>query len=191
MGKYARLQYEALQREFPDIIENVTGTGLLYAVKLNKKIFSVVAFDGVEMQLRQLGLGVIHGGDNALRFTPHFYISKEEIDLQVDMLRNFLKMVPVSGFKRLAACDSDSVGSHPVSAPVTLTGHLFDKNVLNNALNAIEEFGAKAKVRKILLGSNTSEESVVQLVLESSRVAYLVQKLEELAEANQCRMSRN
>jgi 4-aminobutyrate aminotransferase-like enzyme len=35
-------------------------------------------------------LGVIHGGQNALRFTPHFAITSEEIDMIVDILREGL-----------------------------------------------------------------------------------------------------
>lgn len=72
MGRYAKEQYTALMGEFPELITKVTGTGLLYAVQLNDKVFSVVARDGAELVLRKQGLGVIHGGHNALRFTPHF-----------------------------------------------------------------------------------------------------------------------
>jgi hypothetical protein len=32
-------------------------------------------------------LGVIHGGVNALRFTPHFGITSEEIDLIIEVVR--------------------------------------------------------------------------------------------------------
>jgi len=35
-------------------------------------------------------LGVIHGGQNALRFTPHFAITSEEIDLIIEVLRDAL-----------------------------------------------------------------------------------------------------
>ena len=40
--------YKQLQKEYPDLITSVTGTGLLYAVQLNDKIFSVVAADGAD-----------------------------------------------------------------------------------------------------------------------------------------------
>ena len=33
---------------------------------------------------------MIHGGQNALRFTPHFAITSEEIDMIVDILREAL-----------------------------------------------------------------------------------------------------
>ena len=67
----------------------VTGTGLLYQVKLDPKIV-VTAMDGVEMTLRRLGINVIHGGTNALRFTPNFDITKDGIDMQVDYVRRVI-----------------------------------------------------------------------------------------------------
>ena len=36
------------------------------------------------------GLGVIHGGTNALRFTPHFAITSEEIDMIVKIIEQAL-----------------------------------------------------------------------------------------------------
>ena len=42
----------------------------------------------VEMWCRKNGLGVIHGGINALRFTPHFAITSEEIDMIVEIVRS-------------------------------------------------------------------------------------------------------
>jgi 4-aminobutyrate aminotransferase-like enzyme len=33
---------------------------------------------------------VIHGGENALRFTPHFAITTEEVDLIVKIVRESL-----------------------------------------------------------------------------------------------------
>ena len=35
-------------------------------------------------------MGVIHGGQNALRFTPHFAITSAEIDLIIGILRDCL-----------------------------------------------------------------------------------------------------
>ncbi|CAD7944697.1 unnamed protein product [Amoebophrya sp. A25] len=102
MGKYAVAKYKELQKEFPDLITNVTGTGLLYAVQLNDSIFQVVAADGAEYWLRQQGLGVIHGGHNALRFTPRFEITKAEIDMQIDMVSAFLKRMNSEKVRMLA-----------------------------------------------------------------------------------------
>merc|ERR1712232_353486 len=82
MGKYCVHKYTELMKELPEAVLRVNGTGLLYQVKLNPKI-PVTAMDGVEMLLRRNGINVIHGGTNALRFTPNFDISKEEVDMQV------------------------------------------------------------------------------------------------------------
>ena len=32
------------------------------------------------------GVNVIHGGENSLRFTPHFGMDEEELDVLVDMV---------------------------------------------------------------------------------------------------------
>ena len=36
------------------------------------------------------GLGVIHGGENSLRFTPHFNITEAEVDLIVSGVKHAL-----------------------------------------------------------------------------------------------------
>lgn len=65
-------------------IENITGTGLLLAIHLNKNIDVMK----VERNLRNAGLNVIHGGKNALRFTPWFLINDNEINLIKELLDN-------------------------------------------------------------------------------------------------------
>ncbi len=40
--------------------------------------------------MRERGIGVIHGGVNSLRFTPHFQITETEVDLMVDGVRQAL-----------------------------------------------------------------------------------------------------
>tara|TARA_B110000881_G_scaffold145967_1_gene129166 strand:- start:442 stop:1977 length:1536 start_codon:yes stop_codon:yes gene_type:complete len=76
-----------LSKEFPDYVTKVQGTGLLCSVELKSDILPVVGFEGVEPWCRRRGLGVIHGGKNALRFTPHFGITSEEIDLIISIVR--------------------------------------------------------------------------------------------------------
>jgi len=78
---------KALGEELPGIITKVQGTGLLLSAELEPSKFPVVGFDAVEPWCRRQGLGVIHGGVNALRFTPHFGITSEEIDLIIDVVR--------------------------------------------------------------------------------------------------------
>ncbi|MFL2945010.1 MAG: aminotransferase class III-fold pyridoxal phosphate-dependent enzyme [Candidatus Poseidoniales archaeon] len=84
-----------LSEEFPEYIIKVQGTGLLCSVELRPDILPVIGFEAVEPWCRRRGLGVIHGGKNALRFTPHFEITSEEIDLIIAIIReaiiNFTK----------------------------------------------------------------------------------------------------
>ena len=83
-------KFKALQAEFPKVITKVQGTGLLCSAELEPHQFPVVGMEAVEPWCRRRGLGVIHGGENALRFTPHFNITSKEIDLIVDIVREAL-----------------------------------------------------------------------------------------------------
>lgn len=80
-----------LAKEFPGVITSVEGTGLLLCAELNPDLMKVVGFGGVEEYCRKHGVGVIHGGKNALRFTPHFNITSTEIDLIIVVVRAALK----------------------------------------------------------------------------------------------------
>lgn len=84
-------KFAIFKKEFPDLIGSIQGTGLLFCMEINPNKAKVVGEDGMELKLRQRGLGVIHGGKNALRFTPHFEITSDEIDLIIDILRDVFK----------------------------------------------------------------------------------------------------
>lgn len=88
-------KFKKLQKEFPDAITRIQGTGLLFSVELAEKGYTVLGKKCVELDMRLNGFGVIHGGKNALRFTPHFAITSDEIDLVVDGVRQSLKKGPV------------------------------------------------------------------------------------------------
>ncbi len=81
---------QMLAEELPGTITKVQGTGLLLSAELEPSKFPVVGFDAVEPWCRRRGLGVIHGGHNALRFTPHFRITSEEIDLIIKIVKESL-----------------------------------------------------------------------------------------------------
>lgn len=85
-GEELKAKLVALGEEFPGLVQQVQGTGLLVSTSLDERV-PVVGSGGIEAWCRLHGLGVIHGGKNALRFTPHFRITSEEIDLIVDVLR--------------------------------------------------------------------------------------------------------
>ncbi len=78
---------EKLREEFPEAVLSVSGTGLLCAAELDPEHFPVVGFDGLETWCRRNGLGIIHGGRNALRLTPHFELTADEVSLIVDTIR--------------------------------------------------------------------------------------------------------
>ena len=79
-GAEFRAKLQQLRTDFPDIITNVQGTGLLLSAEVNPAHYAVVGHGGLEEQLRKRGIGVIHGGENSLRFTPHFRITSYVAD---------------------------------------------------------------------------------------------------------------
>ena len=90
-GKEFVEKLNALAEELPGTITKVQGTGLLISAELEPSLMQVVGFDDVEVWCRKQGLGVIHGGINALRYTPHFNITTEEVDLVIDITRDAIK----------------------------------------------------------------------------------------------------
>ena len=62
---------------------NVQGTGLLFSCELAPQ-FKAYGTDSIEEFMRFNGVGVIHGGENSLRFTPHFAITSAEVDLIIE-----------------------------------------------------------------------------------------------------------
>ena len=84
-------KFEKLGREFPGAVEQVVGTGLMVAMMLDPKQYTVNGVGGFEEWLRMNGIEMIHGGENGLRFTPPFSITTEEIDLIVEQVRRGMK----------------------------------------------------------------------------------------------------
>ena len=91
MGKYFIKKLNELSHEFPGKITKIQGTGLLISAELEPRKLKVVGYGCVEEWCRFNGLGVIHGGENALRFTPHFAITEIEIDLIMEVISNAFK----------------------------------------------------------------------------------------------------
>jgi acetylornithine/succinyldiaminopimelate/putrescine aminotransferase len=78
-----------LQRELPELITKVQGTGLLFSCELAPQ-FKCFGAGSTEEWMREHGVAVIHGGANSLRFTPHFAVDSDEADLIVDGVRQAL-----------------------------------------------------------------------------------------------------
>ncbi|MCF6288644.1 MAG: aminotransferase class III-fold pyridoxal phosphate-dependent enzyme [Proteobacteria bacterium] len=74
-----------LQEKLNGKVTNVQGTGLLFSCELSAE-FKAYGTDSIEEFMRQHGIGVIHGGENSLRFTPHFYVTSAEVDLIIDAI---------------------------------------------------------------------------------------------------------
>jgi acetylornithine/succinyldiaminopimelate/putrescine aminotransferase len=88
-GAEAVAKLEKLKGELGGLITKVQGTGLLFSCELSKE-FKGYGIGSTEEWMRERGIGVIHGGENSLRFTPHFAIDGDELDLILEMVRRAL-----------------------------------------------------------------------------------------------------
>lgn len=79
----------ALAAETNDGITSVQGTGLLVSCALAER-YKTSGANSTEDYLRKKGLGVIHGGERSLRFTPVFDISAKEVELIVELTKDAL-----------------------------------------------------------------------------------------------------
>jgi len=91
----------ALKDELGGLITKVQGTGLLFSCELAPQ-FKCYGAGSTEEYLRERGVGVIHGGANSLRFTPHFKITSAEVDMVVAHVRHALLEGPRKSEARAA-----------------------------------------------------------------------------------------
>lgn len=84
-GEQAVAKLEALKEQLGGAITKVQGTGLLFSCELAPQ-YKCYGAGSTEEWLRQHGVNVIHGGENSLRFTPHFGIDEAELDLLVGLV---------------------------------------------------------------------------------------------------------
>jgi len=85
----------ALKEDLDGSIIKVQGTGLLCSAELDPARFKSYGANSTEEYMRKHGINVIHGGTNALRFTPPFEIKSEEVDLIIEATRDALLNGPV------------------------------------------------------------------------------------------------
>jgi len=191
MGDYALTVFKKLQLRYPKAITNVTGTGLLYAVHLDPKIYPVVAVSGAEYRLRTRGVGVIHGGENALRFTPHFRVTRDEIDLQVRALEDFFRATGYLApqMETIEAFQERSLSGLPESALLFIKGHLFDRMVVNDILTAIEKQGCVAHITRLRLGCSSEEETEMTIEIradDNDRLKNGLKEIEQVSKSKGC-----
>lgn len=89
MGQLFLQKLNALKDKLDGEITAVQGTGLLFSCELSNE-FKAYGAGSIEEYMRYQGVGVIHGGENSLRFTPHFKITEAEVDLIVDAVEQAL-----------------------------------------------------------------------------------------------------
>ena len=92
-GTQALAKLEALKAELGGLITRVQGTGLLFSCELAPQ-FKCYGSGSTEEWLRMHGVNVIHGGENSLRFTPHFAMDEAELDLLVGLIGRALREGP-------------------------------------------------------------------------------------------------
>lgn len=86
IGDYFKGRLEALRKDNSDVIESTSGTGLIVAAHLHPQWRAYGHPLSLEVLCRRNGLGVIHGGKNALRFTPSFNMTEAEADLATEIV---------------------------------------------------------------------------------------------------------
>jgi len=89
-GRQLKEGFENLAREVPGI-SRVDGTGLMVCAHLDPELYTVNGRGGFEEYLRLNGIEMIHGGEYGLRFTPHFALDENEIELILHSVRAGLK----------------------------------------------------------------------------------------------------
>jgi acetylornithine/succinyldiaminopimelate/putrescine aminotransferase len=80
---------EALAKDLDGPITKVQGTGLLFSCELDP-VYKAYGTGSTEEFMRLNGIGVIHGGENSLRFTPHFEVTSAEVDLIIEHVKDAL-----------------------------------------------------------------------------------------------------
>lgn len=88
-GTQVLAMLDALKAELGGRITKVQGTGLLFSCELAPG-YKGYGTGSTEEWMREQGIGVIHGGENSLRFTPHFAVTEAELALVVAMVKRAL-----------------------------------------------------------------------------------------------------
>lgn len=94
-GRELVARLKGLQDELDGSITKVQGTGLLLSAELDPERFKSFGADSTEEYIRIRGINVIHGGKNALRYTPPFDITSAEVDLIIAATRDAIVNGPV------------------------------------------------------------------------------------------------
>ena len=84
MGEYLRKELKNLQKEFPSVVIDVRGKGLLVGMELTRDCTTIVK------ACMEKGLLLNCTAGNVLRFTPALIVQEKDIDHMLDILGNVL-----------------------------------------------------------------------------------------------------
>jgi acetylornithine/succinyldiaminopimelate/putrescine aminotransferase len=102
-GQQVLARFDALRSELGDRITKIQGTGLLFSVELDGSRYKGYGENSTEEYMRTHGVNVIHGGANSLRYTPHFAMTEDEVDLVVEATRRAILRGPMKAAESEAA----------------------------------------------------------------------------------------
>ncbi|KAL2264375.1 hypothetical protein VTK26DRAFT_5801 [Humicola hyalothermophila] len=84
-GELFARRFEELRREFPDLVREVRGRGLMLGLQLSEDPAAIVK------AARERGLLIITAGTNTLRFVPSLLVSEAEIEEGLAVLREAIR----------------------------------------------------------------------------------------------------
>jgi len=87
-GEEFMQKFAQLKTEMNGKITKVQGTGLLLSIELDGDLYKGYGAGSSEEYMRIQGVNVIHGGENSIRYTPHFHITSKEVDMIVAATRD-------------------------------------------------------------------------------------------------------
>lgn len=86
-GEYLLNSIQKLQDEFPNLISNARGKGLMCAIDVKDKSTR----DSLRKKLFENGLIILGCGEKSIRFRPRLSITKDNIDEAIEIFRKSLK----------------------------------------------------------------------------------------------------
>ena len=87
VGTYFKNSLEQLKKEFPRIIREVRGMGLMLGMQLNPEVEA----KDLTMKCLEKGLLVASAGNNVVRYLPPLIVTEKDVDMAMDILRKCLK----------------------------------------------------------------------------------------------------
>jgi len=84
ISAYAREKFKPLLTEFPDLVQELRGKGLMFGLKLSEP------YDDVRRLLLAEGLISVGAGTDVIRFVPPLIVTEKEFDEAFDMTRRAL-----------------------------------------------------------------------------------------------------